>query len=153
MCLSSQFRLSAACLHHKEGSFPLMSRHRRLQHQQQQITTLLKGPDARQTLLPSLLAPNLPACRPPVIAGIKLALDKMANERFKLRRELTGAFRSSTPAKADRSLPIQQICVPYCVCDRELVFNLGVIVRITVAMLGFDARPQNVWSKMSNQQP
>lgn len=63
----------------------------------------------------------------------------MANERFKLGGELTGAFRSGTPAKADRSLPIQQISL-CALCDRELVFNLGVIVRITAAMLGFDAQ-------------
>lgn len=46
-CVSPHsFGLGLRALHHKEGSFPLMRRHRQLQHQQQQITTLLKGPDA-----------------------------------------------------------------------------------------------------------
>lgn len=68
--------------------------------------------------MPSLLAPNLPACRPPVIGGIKPALDRMANERFELGRELTGAFkRQVDAAKSDKSLPIQQICVrDVCAC-------------------------------------
>lgn len=46
-CVSPHgFSLVLHALRHKEGSFPLMSRHRQLQHHQQQITTLLKGPDA-----------------------------------------------------------------------------------------------------------
>lgn len=46
-CVSPHsFGLVLHALRHKEGSFPLMSRRRQLQHQQQQITTLLKGPDA-----------------------------------------------------------------------------------------------------------
>lgn len=69
---------------------------------------------------------------PPVIGGIKLALDRMANESFELGRELTGAFRRATQvdaAKSDKSLPIQQICVCVCVVGVQVCIAMRLNLR------------------------